>query len=376
MNPEFPVYSFKLEYFDEPAELIRPYYLTYRTERGEIEIYDIRNHRAFLKRTVLHNIKMKDLYVGNKLLINGRQYDVVDFADSYTRDAFSTTMQHTYAMLKPGFSQYMGEAINRIYESGLVLANLRLGCVTRETAARFYSEHQGKSFYDSLVSYITSGPIVAMELIGPNAISKWREIIGPTNLETAKKDAPNSLRALYARSTTENFAHGSDSPTSAEREIDLIFKRRGVHLVSRICNSTLCAIKPHAIKAGNAGKIIMDITHGGFQITGAMMTKMDMEMATEFYEVYRGVADEFVDLCKEISSGPVIALELTCDGDYVNQFRDLCGPRDVPVAKVIRPQSIRAKYGVNIVQNAVHCTDLEDDAQLECEYFFTLLANE
>lgn len=376
MNPEFPVYSFKLEYFDEPAELIRPYYLTYRTERGEIEIFDIRQHRAFLKRTVLHNIKIEDLYVGNKLLINGRQYDVVDYADNYTRNAFSDSMQHTYAMLKPGYYQYLGEALDRIYQAGLFVANLRLGCLDRSTAAQFYLEHQGKSFYDSLVQYITSGPIVAMELVGPNAIAKWRELIGPTNLETAKRDAPNSLRALYARSTTENFAHGSDSPTSAQRELGIIFKQRSVRLVSRITNSTLCVIKPHAIKSGNAGKIIMEITKAGFKISGAMMTDLSMETATEFYEVYRGVADEFIDLCKELCSGSVIALELSGEGDYFTRFRELCGPRDVPVAKIIRPESIRAKYGINIVQNAVHCTDIPDDAELECEYFFTLLANE
>ncbi|OHT03453.1 Nucleoside diphosphate kinase family protein [Tritrichomonas foetus] len=376
MNPEFPVYSFKLEYFDEPAELVRPYYLTYRTERGEIEIFDIRNHRPFLKRTVLHNIQIKDLYVGNKLLINGRQYDVVDIADSFTRDAFSSTMQHTYAMLKPGYYQYLGEALDRIYQSGLVVANLQLGCISRSTASKFYAEHQGKSFYEQLVSYITSGPIFALELVGPNAISKWRELIGPTNLDNAKRDAPTSLRAMYARSTTENFAHGSDSPASAEREIGLIFGKRSVNLISKISNSTLCVIKPHAIKSGLAGKIIMEITHAGFQITGAMMTKLNLETASEFYDVYRGVANEFVDMCKEISSGSVIALELSGDGDYLNEFRQLCGPYDVPVAKAIRPNSIRAKYGLNKVQNAVHCTDLYDDAQLECEYFFTLLANE
>ena len=376
MNPEFPVYSFKIEYFDEPAMLVRPYYLTYRTERGEIEIFDIRNHRAFLKRTILHNLQIKDLYPGNKILINGRQYDIIDYADNITRDAFSTSMQHTYAMLKPGFSQFLGEALDRIYQNGLVVAQLRFGCVSRQTAMKFYAEHQGKQFYESLVDYITSGPIVAMELVGPNAIAKWRELIGPTNLDIAKQQAPTSLRAMYARSTTENFAHGSDSPASAKREIDIIFGQRSIQLVSKLVGTSLCIVKPHAIKSGLAGRIIMDLTHNGCTITGAMMAKLNNETAAEFYDVYRGVVDNFVDLCKEISDGPVIALEVQTDGEPVYELREICGPRDVPIARMIRPNSIRGKYGVDNVKNAVHCTDLVDDAQLECEYFFTLLANE
>ena len=92
-----------------------------------------------------------------------------------------------------------------------------------EFASKFYAEHVGKPFYPSLAGYMTSGTIVAMELVGPNAIAKWREIIGPTKKEVAVEKAPNSLRALYARSTTENLCHGSDSPSSAARELELVF---------------------------------------------------------------------------------------------------------------------------------------------------------
>ena len=113
---------------------------------------------------------------------------------------------------------------------------------------------------------------------------------------------------------------------------------------------------------------------GGFFILGAMMVSLDLQQSAEFYDVYRGVVDEFTDMVKELSSGLCLALEVAKDdGDVVNDLRDLCGPRDVPIAKAIEPTSIRARYGVDLVKNAVHCTDLADDAQLECEYFFRLL---
>jgi len=376
MNSEFPVYGFKLEFFDEQAELLRHYYLTYRTERGEIEIFDLKLRRPFLKRTTLHNVTLKDLYVGNKLMINGRQYTITDYADEYTRNAFSQTGQHTYAMLKPGFYHRLGEALDRIYQEGLIVANLRFGWVSRDTAALFYQEHEGKPFYETLVRYITSGPIVALELVGPNAIAKWRQIIGPTYLERAKSEAPNSLRALYARSTTENFAHGSDSPTSAARELGIIFGNRSVQLSWQLRNTTCCVIKPHALKAGYAGKIIAQIVQSGFEITGAMLASLDINMSTEFLEVYRGVTEDFVEISQELASGPLIALELklaSSTDSPVLALREVCGPRDPIIAQALRPNSIRAKYGINIVKNAVHCTDIEDDALLECEYFFTLI---
>ena len=131
--------------------------------------------------------------------------------------------QHTYAMIKPGYEEYWGKVISRITEEGLKIARMKTMRFDDEFASKFYAEHVGKGFYNDLAGYMTSGTIVAMELVGPNAIAKWREIIGPTKKEVAVEQAPNSLRALYARSTTENLCHGSDSPASAAREIELVF---------------------------------------------------------------------------------------------------------------------------------------------------------
>jgi nucleoside-diphosphate kinase len=88
------------------------------------------------------------------------------------------------------------------------------------TARRHYAEHEGKPFFDGLVSFITSGPIVAMILEGPNAIEAARQLIGSTNGIEA---APGSIRGDFALEVRRNLVHGSDSPESAEREIGLFF---------------------------------------------------------------------------------------------------------------------------------------------------------
>ncbi|EAY16244.1 Nucleoside diphosphate kinase family protein [Trichomonas vaginalis G3] len=131
--------------------------------------------------------------------------------------------QHTYAMIKPGYEKYWGKVIDRIEEEGLHIVQMKTMRFDMDFASKFYAEHVGKGFFADLAGYMTSGTIVALELAGPNAIAKWREIIGPTKKEVAVEKAPNSLRALYARSTTENLCHGSDAPETAAREIALVF---------------------------------------------------------------------------------------------------------------------------------------------------------
>jgi nucleoside-diphosphate kinase len=131
--------------------------------------------------------------------------------------------QRTYAMIKPGYEAYWGKVLDRISQEGFRIVRLKTFRFDAEFAAKFYAEHLGKPFYPELSGYMMSGTVVGIELAAINAIAKWREVIGPTKKELAVEQAPNSLRALYARSTTENLCHGSDAPASAAREIDLVF---------------------------------------------------------------------------------------------------------------------------------------------------------
>lgn len=80
-----------------------------------------------------------------------------------------------------------------------------------EMAQNFYAEHKGKPFFEGLTQRMSSDAIVAMELVADDAVNKWRKLIGPTNSETARKEAPNSIRALYGTDGSKNAVHGSDS---------------------------------------------------------------------------------------------------------------------------------------------------------------------
>ena len=131
-------------------------------------------------------------------------------------------MERTFVMLKPDAVQrcLIGDIIARFERCGLKLVAMKFIIMTEELAQEHYKEHIGKPFYDKLVSYITSGPVVPMVFEGTNAVDLVRKLVGATDPQTA---SPGTIRADYAQEIGRNIIHGSDSKASAEREIALFF---------------------------------------------------------------------------------------------------------------------------------------------------------
>ena len=131
-------------------------------------------------------------------------------------------MERTLILVKPdAFSRNLtGEIIARFERKGLRLVALKLTTIARDLAERHYAEHEGKSFYEELVQFIISGPLVAMVLEGDHAIQAARQVIGATNPLEA---SPGSIRGDYAIEVGTNMVHGSDAPESAAREVALFF---------------------------------------------------------------------------------------------------------------------------------------------------------
>lgn len=132
-------------------------------------------------------------------------------------------MERTYVMVKPDGVQrgLVGEVIRRIERRGLKIVALRMNTISPDSAKKHYAEHAQKPFFNSLVSFITSGPSVSMVIEGKNAVSVMRAINGATNPVNA---ATGSIRGDFALDTGRNIVHASDSVESAKREISIHFK--------------------------------------------------------------------------------------------------------------------------------------------------------
>lgn len=132
-------------------------------------------------------------------------------------------IERTLSIIKPDAvaKNVIGEIYARFEQAGLRIVASKMLQLTDESAGGFYAEHQGKGFYGDLIEFMTSGPVMVQVLEGENAVALNRELMGATNPTEA---APGTIRADFANSIDANAVHGSDSPSSAEREVNYFFK--------------------------------------------------------------------------------------------------------------------------------------------------------
>lgn len=131
-------------------------------------------------------------------------------------------MERTFSIVKPDGvkKNLIGEVIGRFEKQGMTVAALKMLHLTKKEAEGFYAVHKARPFFDSLTTFMSEGPIVAMVITGNKAIEKVRELMGATNFKDA---APGTIRADFASDIEHNIVHGSDSPESAAFEISYFF---------------------------------------------------------------------------------------------------------------------------------------------------------
>lgn len=130
----------------------------------------------------------------------------------------------TFTMIKPSAfkNNHTGAILKMINEAGFVIKAMKLTRLSAEQAGEFYAVHRGRPFYESLVAFMSSGPIVAAVLEKENAVEDYRTLIGSTNPENA---AEGTIRKLYATNLQQNAVHGSDSDENAQIESDFFFSK-------------------------------------------------------------------------------------------------------------------------------------------------------
>ena len=128
----------------------------------------------------------------------------------------------TFFMIKPDGVQrnLVGEIISRVEAKGFSITKIKMMTISKELAEEHYGEHKDKLFFNDLVSFITSGPVVAMQVEGENVVLQIRNLMGATN---PSESTPGSIRGDLATELDKNVVHGSDSDESAERELTLFF---------------------------------------------------------------------------------------------------------------------------------------------------------
>lgn len=137
-------------------------------------------------------------------------------------DKVVTKKEKTLAIIKPDAvkSHYSGDIIKLIELNGFSIIRMQQKKLSKKLVQKFYAVHKNKPFYNDLVSYMTSGPVIVMAIEKENGIKEWRELMGSTD---PKKSSPGTLRRMFGTSVTNNAVHGSDSCQTAEQELFFFF---------------------------------------------------------------------------------------------------------------------------------------------------------
>ncbi|XP_047418435.1 thioredoxin domain-containing protein 3 [Sciurus carolinensis] len=272
--------------------------------------------------------------------------NVVKFLDIFFPDfklMKSRNLERTLALLRPDLVQERkDEVLHIIEDEGFKILMQRQIQLSEEEAQTLCKEYENEDYYVKLIEYMTSGPSLALVLLRENGLQYWKNLLGPTNVNEASEFYPDSLCAQFAMGRLPvNQLYGSDSKEIAEREIQYFFPPQ----------NTLAVIKPH-VTHEQREEIMKIIKDAGFELTQLKEMVLNQEEANKIY--YKiATRDFYKDVLALSSGGPSLVMVLT-KWNAIGDWRRLMGPVDPEEARLLSPESIRAKYGINILKNAVH----------------------
>ena len=287
--------------------------------RGRAHRYDIKNRRTLLKRSDYPAVTPAHLFIGSELTVYSRKLKITAYGDEFTKGKLEAATERTVATVP---MDALPATMTAVTSNGLRINNMKT--VPGD-----------------------SGKAVAIEVVGAGAIATYQGLGCPGTCSDSAAAADSDAAAVF----------GGATPSCASGQ-----------------NCSLALVLPHAVVDGHAGAILDKIGSSGLEISCVQQFSLGRANAAEFLEVYKGVVPEYQKKVIELTAGPVVAVEV-CGEDAVAKLREVAGPHDPDIARVVRPGTVRADCGIDKVQNAMHVTDLPEDGQLEVEYFFSMLAS-
>ncbi|KAM4855326.1 thioredoxin domain-containing protein 3 [Urocitellus parryii] len=214
--------------------------------------------------------------------------------------------------------------------------------LSEEEAQMLCEEYENEDYYDKLIENMMSGPSLLLVLLRENGLQYWKKLLGPTNVNEVNEDFPESLCARFAMDGLPfNQLYGSNSSEIAQRDIEYFFPLQ----------STLALIKPH-VTHEQREIILKIIKDSGFELTQLKEIVLTPEEAKKVY--FRIEKKEFYkDVLAVLAEGPSLIMVLT-RWNAIAEWRRLIGTVDPEEARLLSPESIRARFGINILKNAVH----------------------
>lgn len=348
-------YGFLAEWFDPQAKLTREYILKYFVKEHMLEMVDKKLNRAFLKKSPAPStINEASFYIGATVVIHSRALKIVDYQDKTTASLLGPKLQASCLVITPDAMHNAGKILAEVCDAGYRFTKLKTLALQQGAADELSELLEGQVS----PGVLGSGVCIAAEVSDKDA---------PGRLATLGQD----LAAKYGSGASPGVCVANGTSSHAAALAEFCFDRP-FPSTATLSDCTCCVVLPHAVAAGHTGAVLDEILESGYEVSAAQLFHLTPTDAHEFLEVYQGVVPEYNDMALGLCTGPCLALEVRAQ-NAVETFRETAGPWDVEMARALRPKTLRAKFGVDRVRNAVHCTDLGSDGGLECEFFFSTL---
>ncbi|XP_051937428.1 thioredoxin domain-containing protein 6 [Hippocampus zosterae] len=292
----------------------------------------------------------------------------------------AATKSITVAIIKPDAVAHgkANEIIMKIQDAGFEILAQDERMLTEAQAREFYQHKGTEECFKDLVQFMSSGPsriLVLSQLEdSSDVVQNWLHFIGPADIEEAKQEKPESLRAQYGTRTLFNAVHGSEDGDQADRELAFFFPEfstgpgKAQDAEEERVERTLALIRPDVAR-GNREEILTLINKSGFKVSLQREVMLTEEQARVFY-LHCSEEDFFPALLQSMTRGPVLALALTREG-AVQHWKNMLGPFDLKRAKKEHPECLRARFSVEgDPVNQLHGSQSIEEASREISFFF------
>ncbi|XP_049583346.2 thioredoxin domain-containing protein 6 [Syngnathus scovelli] len=302
------------------------------------------------------------------------------YSEDGERIIVPATKSYTVAIIKPDAVAHgkANEIIMKIQDAGFEILAQDERTLSETQAREFYQHKDSEDCFEDLVQFMSSGPshILVLSRLeeSSDVVQDWLSFIGPANIEEAKREKPESLRAQYGTRTLFNAVHGSEDRDGAGRELAFFFpdfstaSGKAQDAREEPAERTLALIRPDVARE-NREEILTYINKSGFKVSLQREVMLTEEQVKEFY-VHRNEDDYFPALLQSMTRGRVLALVLTRE-DAVQHWKNMLGPSDLKKAAEEEPECLRARYYVEgDPVNQLHGSGSTEEASREISFFF------
>lgn len=349
--------ALRAKHLDTASNVVREFIVMFYPDDSTVEIVDCNTGRQFLKRCSVPTLSTSHFFIGAEVVLVGRLFVITDYADKVTQQLCERVAEDTIIVLS---------GADLVADAGRAL-----DVVTQECGFAIRSMHVlnlRKSDWNNAAAATGAGAAVALP---PSFADKPALLLYLIRNQGQAKAASIAPRLSRADPSKVWVSSSKEDVHSASALFELAITRPAATMSDT--NSTVVAIKPTAVAKQFGGEIIRMIVSSAaalganLRISALSQVSLPMSRADQYVQPLKGVLGEFRAMVEDLSSGPLWAVQLvaadaaTAQQSVVAVVREVCGPYDPVVARVLRPNTVRAKFGHNVVQNAVHCCDLEDD---------------